>query len=173
MGEHRMVEQLLGQLAASEEGQEREQLVSDLEKALSVHMGVEERFLYPVVEEVIGQEEQQEAQKEHDLARDGLRKLREFSRLPGFGAAVDMLKAGILHHVQEEEEELFPRLRADAPEEITELGAPEDLAMQVRVGPASGGRVTKEELYERAKEAGIEGRSQMSKSELEQALGER
>jgi hypothetical protein len=30
---------------------------------------------------------------------------------PGFGAAVDMVEAGIKHHVEEEETEVFPKLR--------------------------------------------------------------
>ena len=30
---------------------------------------------------------------------------------PGFGAAVEMLKGGILHHVKEEETEILPELK--------------------------------------------------------------
>ncbi|MEZ5265617.1 MAG: Rho termination factor N-terminal domain-containing protein [Acidimicrobiales bacterium] len=45
--------------------------------------------------------------------------------------------------------------------------------MQTGSTNRSGSGATKDELYERAKEAGIEGRSSMTKDELEAALAER
>ena len=35
----------------------------------------------------------------------------------GVGAAVEMLKGGILHHVEEEETEIFPELKSALPRE--------------------------------------------------------
>jgi iron-sulfur cluster repair protein YtfE (RIC family) len=112
--EHRKVEQLLDQLAESDPGAERKQLVGKLEEALNVHMVVEEQFLYPVVLDVLGEEAATEAEVEHDLAREGITKLHALADQPGFGAAVDMVKAGIGHHVEEEESEMFPELRQNA-----------------------------------------------------------
>ena len=116
--EHRKVERLLDQLADSDEGAEREELISELESSLGTHMEVEERFVYPIVTDVLGAEDKHEGVNEHDLARDGLVKLRELQDEPGFGAAVDMLKAGIGHHVEEEERDMFPKLRQDATDRI-------------------------------------------------------
>ena len=79
-----------------------------------------------IVERVIDHETEEEAETEHDLARDGIAKLRELSAAPGFGAAVDMLAAGIKHHVEEEEQEVFPELRQKAGDERAAL-APEQL----------------------------------------------
>ncbi|MEZ5265618.1 MAG: hemerythrin domain-containing protein [Acidimicrobiales bacterium] len=107
--EHRQVEQLLERLADADDG-EALPLIDELERSLATHMAVEEQFLYPLVEQVVDAESEEEAEVEHDLARDGLAKLRELQDKPGFGAAVDMLKAGIAHHVREEEGELFPEL---------------------------------------------------------------
>jgi hypothetical protein len=77
-------------------------------------------------------------------------KLQELIGQPGFGAAVAMLQAGISHHVEEEEDEVFPKLRQA-------LGFPST-------------DTSKRELYEQAKAAGIEGRSSMTKDELAAAL---
>ena len=180
--EHRKVERLLDQLAESDEGAERERLIDDLESSLGTHMAVEERFVYPIVTDVLGSEERHEGVNEHDLARDGLVKLREMQSEPGFGAVVDMLKGGIGHHVEEEEGDMFPKLRQKASDRIEALGDPEQLEAQVegasatapRGGVVSGkGELTRDELYAQAKDAGIEGRSNMTKEQLRDALSER
>ena len=75
--------------------------------------------------------------------------------MPGFGAAVEMVAGGISHHVEDEENEAFPKLRK---------------SLGLRGSSSSSGEPTKEELYEQAKEAGIEGRSSMSKAELADAI---
>ena len=171
--EHRTVERLLEQLRESDEGAERKRLLSELESTLGTHMEVEERFVYPIVQEVLGAEDRHEGTNEHDLARDGLVKLRELVDEPGFAAAVDMVKAGIAHHVEDEEEDMFPDLREQAAEKIAALGPAEELEAKVQkgTGEVSGrGELTRDELYERAKEAGIEGRSNMTKDELRDAL---
>jgi iron-sulfur cluster repair protein YtfE (RIC family) len=162
--EHREVEGLLNSLAESEPGAGRNRLIEELDRSLSVHMLVEEQFVYPIVERVIDKESETEAEVEHSLARDGLTKLHELADEPGFGAAVDMLKAGIAHHVKEEEEELFPELRQRAAADVEELD-PERLETQVR---ADG--QTRDELYEQARAADIDGRSNMTKDQLAQAV---
>jgi hypothetical protein len=57
-----------------------------------------------------------------------------------------------------------PREAAPAPERSTEPASPN--------GGSSSASPSKAELYERAKELGIEGRSKMSKQQLERAIGE-
>jgi hemerythrin superfamily protein len=166
--EHRLVEALLDQLADSEPGNERRDLVDQLARMLATHMAMEERHLYPLVRETLGDEEAEEAEVEHALARTGLVKLRELVDAPGFGAAVDMMRAGIDHHVSDEEEDLFPQLREQAGEALGSLDA-ERLDTMIR-GGGDLETLSRDEVYQRAKDAGIEGRSTMTKDELVQAL---
>jgi len=109
--DHREVEKLLDKLAASEEGAEREQMVDELVTKLSAHMEAEESIVYPPVKIEVGEEDEEEAEIEHGLAREGLEKVQRMVEMPGFGAAVEMLKGGISHHVEEEETQLLPELK--------------------------------------------------------------
>jgi hemerythrin superfamily protein len=148
--EHRQVEGLFAELEDAEDEATQRPLVDRLVQSLTKHMAVEEREVYPEVAKLDGEMEQ-EAQNEHGMAREGLTKLQEMIGQPGFGAAVAMLKAGIEHHVEEEESEVFPKLR-------TSLGL-------------ASANAPRDELYEQARKAGIEGRSTMTKEELAKALG--
>ncbi|MCU1367445.1 MAG: hypothetical protein JWL72_4680 [Ilumatobacteraceae bacterium] len=109
--DHREVKRLLTALAESEEGAERERMCADVTAALKLHMEIEEKILYPVIEKQIGAEDAEEANIEHGLAREGLSTMGKMVAMPGFGAAAEMLKGGITHHVEEEETELLPELK--------------------------------------------------------------
>jgi hemerythrin-like domain-containing protein len=109
--DHREVERLLDKLAESEEGAAREEMVDELVFKLGAHMEAEESIVYPPVKREVGEEDEEEAQIEHRLAREGLQKVQQMVEMPGFGAAVEMLKGGISHHVEEEEHELLPELK--------------------------------------------------------------
>lgn len=168
--EHRKAEKLLEQLAKSDAGPERNRLLDELDDALRTHMAVEELFLYPVACEVLDEDDVREANNEHSLARDGLQQMRELADEPGFGAAVEMVTAGIGHHVHEEESELFPELRERAGDRLEDMDPEELEARARRSGGDAADGPTRDELYARAKAADIPGRSQMSKQELAEAL---
>ena len=169
--DHRHVEHLLAKLAESKPGAERDAMVEQLSSALSVHMQFEEQELYPLVARIDG-EMAEEAGIEHGLARDGVTKLSELADAPGFGAAVEMLTGGISHHVKEEEGEMFPKLRS-----ASDAATLEALGRTLQQAKAAAGlppfdpeSVTKAQLLEFARDAGIEGRSKMTKRELQRAL---
>ena len=115
--DHRAAKKLLSSLADSEEGAEREEMANELNTALTLHMEIEERIVYPAVRRYVGEDDEEEAEIEHGLAREGLKKMMSMMAVPGFGAAVEMLKGGISHHVEEEETEIFPELKGAMPRE--------------------------------------------------------
>ena len=134
--DHREAEKLLGKLAESEEGTERQQMVEELTTKLTAHMELEESIIYPAVREAVGEEDEEEAEVEHRLAREGLDKLNSMVDVPGFGAVVEMLKGGIMHHVEEEENELLPELKdAISREEWAAMGDALAAAKQERGMP--------------------------------------
>ena len=97
--DHREAEKLLTKLADSDEGTERQEMVDELTMKLTAHMELEETIVYPSVREAVGQEDEEEAEVEHRLAREGLQKLQSMVDVPGFGAAVEMLKGGDYYRV--------------------------------------------------------------------------
>lgn len=109
--DHREVEQLLKRLADTDEGDERNELAREVQMKLTSHMEIEESIVYPPVSEEVGEEDREEAETEHRLARQGLETMMSMLDQPGFGASVQMLLGGITHHVEEEERELLPELR--------------------------------------------------------------
>ena len=115
---------MLTELEHTEDGPQRASMVQDVRSALMLHMQIEENLLYPYVARVLGREEDEEACKEHALAREGLEKLQAMVEQPGFGAAVAMLAGGITHHVHDEEGEILPALKRGLDrEEWTDLSA--------------------------------------------------
>jgi iron-sulfur cluster repair protein YtfE (RIC family) len=139
--DHREVEGLLKSLAKSKPGARRRSNVEKVERKLELHMRIEERLVYPLIPPLLGDEAAEEADTEHDLARSGLAELKKLQDAPGFGAAVDMLIAGIKHHVKEEEHEVFPKLKANLDRtELSELGA---AVLKERSGRSAGARTAK------------------------------
>src|SRR5689334_21961433 len=86
--QHREATEMLRTLAESKPGSRRNRTIEQLVNALTMHLDFEERELYPLVSQRVGEEEAQEARVEHELARTGLAKLQELADAPGFGAAV-------------------------------------------------------------------------------------
>lgn len=122
--DHREAAALLRQLSESKKpSATRRRTTQKLVKALELHMEIEESLIYPLVAELIGEDEEHEAEIEHGLARDGLAKMVALVDESGFGAAVAMVTAGIKHHVKEEETEIFPELKARLDRtELADLG---------------------------------------------------
>jgi hemerythrin superfamily protein len=121
--DHREVAAMLKSLANSKPGATRRNTTEKVVAALTLHMAIEEELIYPLVAERVGREEEQEAETEHALAREGLAKMTQLVAEGGYGAAVAMVTAGIKHHVKEEETEIFPKLKAKLDrDELAQLG---------------------------------------------------
>jgi hemerythrin superfamily protein len=175
--DHRTVESLFDQIEKAE-GEERSPLIDELATALRAHMELEEQVVYPAMEPVTGAESVQEGVTEHELARKALQDMLDLAPdEPGFGAALDACKAGIEHHVEEEEGEIFPELRKDGQEQLEAMATP-FMAKRMELGlpmdaAALAEASTKEELLEEAKSAQVDGAASMTKTQLAEALAEK
>jgi hemerythrin superfamily protein len=172
--DHRTVEKLFDQIEKAQ-GAKRQPLIDELATALRAHMELEEEVLYPKMGSVTGQEAVEEGNKEHELARKAL---TDVVRLapddPGFGAALDAAKAGVHHHVEDEEGEVFPKLRKNGTQILDEIATPFmhkriELGMPIDVD-ALAAAASKDELLEEAKSAGVDGAASMTKNQLAEAL---
>jgi hypothetical protein len=182
-GEHRTVEQLF---ARFEQTRDRS-VAMELCALLARHTEMEEQILYPELRKV-DEELYEDAQEEHDQA-DGL--IQQIRQAEGDRLAelVQQLKGEIEHHVEDEETEDLPAIEAACgPERMDQLGQQMEQWRSSRggggAGAGAGGRaedgvtndkeklldLTKDELYEKAKAADIEGRSKMNKEELAEEL---
>jgi iron-sulfur cluster repair protein YtfE (RIC family) len=177
--DHRNVEELFQRYTRHHEAALAEQICNELE----VHTAIEEEVLYPRLNDDVpnGQSMRREAEHEHQEVKDLLTKIRG----AGFdasevGALMARVEAGVSHHVTEEESEVFPQMaRALGAEDMSQLGAALSEAKQRHLNGLSGGPtpdrevlvdLTKQELYRMAQQRQLEGRSEMSKNDLINAL---
>jgi hemerythrin superfamily protein len=187
--DHRLMEQLFAQLKAGEG--DRAELIAEVEARLAAHARAEETEVYPAIAKAApGEEEEVEhSTYEHLQAEHKLRKVRNLIGSPHFGQALDEFVAAVDHHVREEESEILPALeKASDKKTLDRLGAAferarlDDLsttgyeeAPTATASRADGDDLadaTRDELYEKAREADISGRSQMNKEDLIEALRE-
>ena len=176
--EHREAEQLLAQMKGTQGADTT--LLNTTAEELQIHMKIEEEVLYPFIRREVpeGKDLMNEAEEEHQEARQALQKVQQTAGTPDFEAALAKLTKGIQHHVKEEENEVFPKLRKTVDEaKLVEFGKELDQAKQelkssgrFADGAGSSEGKTRDELYAEAKEIGIEGRSKMNKSQLIKAL---
>jgi hemerythrin superfamily protein len=110
--EHRAIEQLLGTLRRSAPGDIREAALTELERVLHDHTSAEERYIYPLLADLLGEAHTDIALIEHHLAQVALSAVIEATDEDLFGRALDMLTAGFIGHAIEEEHVMFPALRA-------------------------------------------------------------
>ncbi len=117
--EHREVEDLFKRFEKLGDGahKSREATVERIIEALSKHAAIEEEIFYPAIRERVEQGEKDddlvlEALEEHHVAKTAL---NEIEKLPSenerFKAKVTVLMESVRHHVKEEEEEMFPKVR--------------------------------------------------------------
>ncbi|AUX47300.1 hypothetical protein SOCE26_088180 [Sorangium cellulosum] len=119
--QHRKVESIFKQLESgrSEPGP----LLAELANELVAHMAIEQESFYPAVRQ-IKEDLILESYEEHAIAELALKRL--LSTDPediSFKARVTTLKELIQHHVEEEEEELFPKVEeAIEAKQLEQLG---------------------------------------------------
>lgn len=112
--DHRQVEDLFDQYEEVEGASDRKQLAVQICTALQAHTQLEEEIFYPAAREAIENPELiDEALVEHASAKQLIGEIMKME--PGdelYDAKLKVLQEQILHHVEEEEGELFPQVEA-------------------------------------------------------------
>lgn len=116
--QHRRVESLLKQLESGIA--DHETLRDELANHLAAHMAIEQDIFYPAIKRV-NDDLVNESYEEHALAEVALKRLLATDPEDDeFRARVITLKELLQHHMQEEEEELFPAVQAVLDKEALE-----------------------------------------------------
>ena len=119
----------------------RDELFTKLKTELDIHAYIEETMLYPTLKEAKETHDiTLEAYEEHKVIKD---LLAELAALPKdreeWGAKLTVLKENVEHHVEEEENEMFPDARNVLDKEQREaLGTRMEAAKQEQKKAASG-----------------------------------
>jgi len=127
MADHRKVEDLFEQFEQEKDSDEgtRREIAQQICAELTIHAQVEEELLYPWLREQLEDDDMEmveEAQVEHNTAKDLIAQIEGATDIDEvFNAKVKVLGEYIKHHVQEEENEIFPEVR-DQQDELDELG---------------------------------------------------
>lgn len=124
--DHRRVEDLFGQYERASDPDEQTEIVHEVIHELAVHGEVEELLFYPRVRESApeGGRLAEEAEHEHVEMKETLNELDSMTAHDDeFADKMAELMSEVRHHVQEEENEIFPAIRqVMSDDELAELG---------------------------------------------------
>ena len=125
--QHREVMKLFKEVEKTEDTRARKRLMSEIVSHLKVHTTIEEEIFYPAVREIgteKAEEQMLEAVEEHHVVDLVLAELPQVDPAADtFEAKMTVLRELIEHHVEEEQEEVFPMAEKRlGKERIAELG---------------------------------------------------
>jgi hemerythrin superfamily protein len=120
--DHRKVEQLFQQAMQGGGSQQLKQLCAQIDKELTIHAEIEEKIFYPAVR-----------QQAPDLIKEGYQEHGQVKLLLNQIAAAEptssegkqlltKLQQAVQHHVQEEENQLFPKVQQSMGQMLSQLG---------------------------------------------------
>ena len=94
--------------------EEKFELVKQVCGDLLIHIAIEEAIFYPPVRKAISEKDLvEEGEEEHEEAKELIRQLGNIDPAsPEFDEKMQKLFECIAHHVEEEEQEMFPTVRA-------------------------------------------------------------
>lgn len=134
--DHRKVEQLFKSFEKTESKSRKSSLAKQIVKELAIHAAIEEQVFYPAVRKALSENDEDmilEALEEHHIVKwvvweiDGLNPDDE-----RFDAKVKVLSENVKHHVEEEETELFKKVRKlFSTKQLNDLGVALEAAKRV------------------------------------------
>jgi hemerythrin superfamily protein len=137
--DHKKVEKIFSDMERKEN---RQRLFPELDRELTVHAAIEEKVFYPATKE---------AEPTRDLVLESIEEHKQIKMVLGdleqtdksteeWGAALKVLKEDVMHHVGEEENDLFPKVKKIlSKERLEDLGTRME-AMKVQLMGAVRGR---------------------------------
>ena len=127
MADHEAVKKLFKQYDKMKDAEDdsRQDVAEKICNELTVHTQVEEELFYPWLRENLSEDDQEmvdEAGVEHQTAKDLIEQLEDADEVDAdYDAKVKVLSEYIDHHVEEEENEIFPKVKSKK-EELDALG---------------------------------------------------
>lgn len=133
--DHKTVEKIFSEMERKEN---RQWLFPELDRELTVHAEIEEKIFYPATKETEPTRDLVlESIEEHKQIKMVLADLEQTDKTTEeWGAALKVLKEDVMHHVGEEENDLFPKVRKVlSKQQLEDLGTRmEALKMQLLAG---------------------------------------
>jgi hemerythrin-like domain-containing protein len=121
--DHEKVKNLFDEFEDAD-AEEKEQIVRTAINELTIHATLEEELFYPVVRQVIDDEEQMdEALEEHHVAKLLIAELENMKPSDErFDAKFNVLAESVRHHIEEEESEVLPKAEKSDEIDLQALG---------------------------------------------------
>ena len=111
--DHARVAELFEQAEGTENDKQKQKIFEQIAMELEIHTSIEEQYFYPELEKHEDFKDiTLEAYEEHKQAKTLIRELKALvDGSEKFDAKLKVLQEDIEHHVEEEEEEMFPQVR--------------------------------------------------------------
>ena len=145
--DHKKVKKLFkdfDKLKEKGDDEDKQALVQEICAELIVHTQIEEEIFYPAIRDIVEEDMVNEAEVEHASAKDLIEQIQALDPSdPMYEAKVTVLGEYIEHHVEEEEKEMFPKVKKsklDLEALGEEMMGMKESAQMPPVTPAKGGR---------------------------------
>jgi hemerythrin superfamily protein len=111
--DHQKVRQLFEQAQQIRDNDEKKELFDQIDTELAVHAEIEETIFYPALEEHDKLKDMvRESREEHEQVEQLLLEIEDLATEDtDFTSQLAQLEKTVEHHVAEEEEEMFPKVR--------------------------------------------------------------
>jgi len=111
--DHQAVKDLFDQIDDAEDAKQRKRLFDQIDTQLNIHAHIEETVFYPEMQKIDQLKDMvEEALAEHQEVKTLLEKIEGLDpEAEQFSASLEELMENVEHHVAEEEDEMFPKVR--------------------------------------------------------------
>ena len=139
--DHKTVKELFEKVEASENDKQQKKLFEQIKEELETHTHIEETVFYPAVTKIDELKDRVlESLEEHKQVKTLLREINNLAKdSEKFQPKLKVLMENVEHHaVEEEEEQMFPKLRKlMSTEELEQLGQELEMAKNKQLRKAS------------------------------------